>query len=192
MTSEKYSICICPSADIIDRVTEWKNELRNAIGWYNSVNSKAHITIAEFNADEKQLKIAINHLKEFANKATPFDVAFPHLGTFPNGAFFLSADSPSKEKLQTLMSGFNKSFKIATTTKSNNPHISIGRKLTDEKIRIAQELFNKPFNDFTFSCDRITLRKFDPIQRQFFIESEYLFQAAADLDSEIVQFSLFD
>ena len=191
MKNEKYSIAICPPIHIINRITEWKNQLRNTVGWYNSVNSKAHITIAEFNADEKQLNIAVNNLNEFTNRTTPFEVVFPYLGTFPNGAFFLSPDIESKEKLTKLMSDFNKSFKVATIIKSNNPHISIGRKLDDEKIIIAQRLFDRPFDNFVFSCDRITLRKFDPTQRQFFIHNEYLFQSKQGSDSDNLQFSLF-
>ncbi|MGX5855472.1 hypothetical protein ACWKW6_17590 [Dyadobacter jiangsuensis] len=47
----RYIIAIRPRADIISEVKEMKLALKKAIGgFYNSVNSEAHITLFEFYA----------------------------------------------------------------------------------------------------------------------------------------------
>ncbi|WP_431242086.1 hypothetical protein ACQ9BO_19415 [Flavobacterium sp. P21] len=50
-----YSVVIHPSDNGIDSVKVMKDYLKSKIGWFNSCNSVAHITICEFKIDESQL-----------------------------------------------------------------------------------------------------------------------------------------
>jgi len=48
MKGDKYWIGICPPDFVVEYVDGPKIELKGKIGWYHSVNSKAHITFFEF------------------------------------------------------------------------------------------------------------------------------------------------
>lgn len=78
---------------------------------------------------------------------------------------------------------FLKPFNII---KSNNPHISIGRQLTPENIKIALETFTKI--DIDFLCDTIVLRELEP-RKQFFVIDTFPF--GSNPQPELIQGSLF-
>jgi hypothetical protein len=45
---KQYAIAFHPYEEIIEKVKEIKMDLATKIGWYNSKNALAHITICEF------------------------------------------------------------------------------------------------------------------------------------------------
>lgn len=161
-----YSIVIQPSDSVIEEVKQMKELLAKKIGWYNSKNSLAHITINEFERDEKELENLKAKLTELTTFLKSQDIQFTNFDIFPNGAFFLKPNETSREYLKQIMTSFHQKFIYPTKIKSNEPHISIGRRIQPEKIEIAKSLFNeKP--DITFKCNTIALRVFNDDRKQF-------------------------
>jgi 2'-5' RNA ligase len=166
----KYSIVIAPPQAGIDYGAQLKDELNSKIGWYNSRNSKAHVTIIEFTADEDELVKIIAHLKEVASYEQPIDLSFDGVSSYPNGAVFLKPDEATKLLLTDLMINIQKKLNIKNSYKSKDPHISIGRKLSDENVEIALQLFANAKLDFY--CTHLILRKFNPDRKQYDYFSE--------------------
>lgn len=162
---DKYSIAIMPQEEGVVYVDEHKNALYAKIGWYNSKNSKAHITISEFVIDEDGIVGVINHLKEIAGYESPIHLNFEGVSSYPNGAVFLAPDKPTKETLTDLMKRIQKNLIIKKSYHSKDPHISIGRKLTEENVTIALEMFKEA--KLEFDCTSIVLRKFNPVKKQY-------------------------
>ncbi|MCL9807024.1 2'-5' RNA ligase family protein [Flavobacterium amniphilum] len=150
-----------------------KEQLAAVIGWYNSKNSLAHITLNEFETDARELDNIRKHLMAICRYLHPEPTRFNRFDTFPNGAFFLAPDESCKEQLKAIMKEFHQGFKYKTEIKSSEPHISIGRRLKPEQITKAYALFNTPA--LSFLCDRIALRRFNPERKQFDIVEEFIF-----------------
>ncbi len=58
-----------------------------------------------------------------------------------------------------------KQIQFPVSHKSIEPHISIGRKLSNSQIKIAYGLLETV--DFNFICDGITIRIFNPERKQY-------------------------
>ncbi|WP_082489076.1 2'-5' RNA ligase family protein [Dyadobacter sp. Leaf189] len=176
----RYSIVIRPPADIIEKVKGMKNALKQAIGgFFNSVNSEAHITLFEFHAYENDYPLLLKEFRKVIGGLDPFDIKLDGFKHFPtNGAFYIqptidsskeivAASKKFKEELNSkflkeLTEGWMELFKV--------PHMSIGRKLQPEWIEIAYSLFTEFKAEFR--CDRITIRKFNSNRRQFDVIDE--------------------
>ena len=162
-----YSVAIMPPEDGLQIVKELKNKLFSRIGWYASVNSKAHITITEFVADEDELTHIVNQLSELTSFEKPIHLNFEGANNHKNGAVFLTPNENSKLALYALMKRIQEGLKIKNFYNSKDPHLSIGRKLSIENVEIALEIFTEVKLDF--ECAGIVIRKFnpDPKVRQF-------------------------
>lgn len=165
-----YSVVIAPPLEEIEYVAQLKNELYSKIGWYNSKNSKAHITILEFTADDDELEEIIIEIKETASYENPIQLSFEGVSNYANGAVFLKPDETTKLPLTQLMARIQKKLNIKNSYKSKDPHISIGRKLSEENVEIALNMFANA--KLEFNCDRLVLRKFNPDKKQYDIFSE--------------------
>lgn len=84
----KYSVVFAPPQDGIDYVDRLKSELYSKINWYNSRNSKAHVTVIEFTADEDELEEVKSALKRIASHENPVHLRFDGVDSYPNGAVF--------------------------------------------------------------------------------------------------------
>ena len=177
---ERYSVVLHPSPDVLTAVAAQKEALATAIGWYNSKNSLAHITLNEFEAPETELEAIQKHLRGICRYLHAVPAAFSQYDTFPNGAFFLAPDAECKEVLRNLMKQFHQAFRYKTDIKSSEPHISIGRRLTPEQIAKAYALLGIP--DIRFWCDRIALRRFNPERKQFDVVAEFVFEGEKQED----------
>jgi|SRR6218665_339 len=170
----KYSIALIPPPNIIVLFDEMKNQLFDKIGWFPSRSSKAHMTIAEFYATEEQLKIIISKIQKIADFTTPVDVTFNHFDSFANGAFFASPNEDSKRKLSQIMRAFHEAVKtVKDVKKVSNPHISIGRQIEEDKLKIAFETF-KEIN-FSYHCNSVSIRVFNQNRKQYDILESYTF-----------------
>ncbi|WP_426484723.1 2'-5' RNA ligase family protein [Flavobacterium sp. 2] len=183
-----YSVVFHPSPEVIDAIKTMKDFLRSKIKWYNSCNSVAHITICEFTIEESQLSIYTKKLLKTCDTFTPFQVSLNHFSSFENsGAFFIAPTEDSKNNLKPIMKKIHETLKSLKLKKSDEPHLSIGRRLTPENLKIASELFTTI--DLQFECNEIVLREFDPIVKQFFVIDTIPFGNNPEL--EFVQGSLF-
>jgi 2'-5' RNA ligase len=170
LDSSKYSLVIAPPPSGIDYVTKLKDELNSKIDWYNSRNSKAHITIVEFTADEYELVYIIDQIKEVASYEKPMHLSFDGVSNYPNGAVFLKPDLATKVPLTDLMVRVQKKLNIKNSYKSKDPHISIGRKLSEENVGIALRMFANV--KLAFDCNHLILRKFNTVKKQYDYFSE--------------------
>ncbi|WP_339887110.1 2'-5' RNA ligase family protein [uncultured Flavobacterium sp.] len=181
----KYSIAFIPDAIIIEEVKKMKLQLAYEIGWYNSKNSLAHITICEFTSTE--IEITKKQVDRITASFSPFDVELVDFDSYSNGAFFIKPSEKSKEDLKKIMKNLTASLTIKKMYKSSEPHLSIARKLDDTKLKIASDLFQKI--ELFFFCDRVFLRKFNPELKQFDVIDSFLFKG--EKSTHIIQGSLF-
>ncbi|WP_269235743.1 2'-5' RNA ligase family protein [Flavobacterium flavigenum] len=185
---KKYSVAIYPSQDVIDSVKTMKDYLKSKINWYNSCNSVAHITICEFTIDDSQIDSFKQKLFKTCDTFTPFHVYLDHFSSYENsGAFFIAPNEVSKNNLKPMMKKVQEALKSLKLKKSDDPHISIGRKLTSENIKIASQIFTTI--EIEFLCKEIVLRELDSVKKQFFVIDTFTFNGNAQ--PEFVQGSLF-
>ncbi|KFF03369.1 2'-5' RNA ligase family protein [Flavobacterium reichenbachii] len=185
---KKFSVAVYPSQEVMDSVKTMKDYLKSKIDWYNSCNSTAHITICEFTIDESQINQYKEKLFKTADTFTPFSVHLDHFGSYENaGAFFIAPNEESKNKLKPIMKKIQETLKSLKLKKSDDPHMSIGRKLIPENLKIAAQLFTTIEIDFL--CKEIVLRELDPVKKQFFVIDTFSFNG--NTQPEFVQGSLF-
>lgn len=185
---KKYSVAIYPSQDFIDSVKTMKDYLKTKIDWYNSCNSVAHITICEFTIDDSQIDKYKQKLFKICDTFTTFPVFLNDFGSYDNaGAFYITPNEDSKNRLKPIMKKVQESLKPLKLKKSDDPHMSIGRKLTPENLKIASQLFTTI--DIDFLCTEIVLRELDSVKKQFFVINTFSFNGNAQ--PEFVQGSLF-
>ena len=72
------------------------------------------------------------------------------------------------------MTSVHQKFIYPTKIKSNEPHISIGRRIQPENIEIAKNIFSENPN-ITFNCNAIALRVFNDDRKQFDIIETFPF-----------------
>lgn len=162
---DKYSIVFQPNQSLIELVRTMKLELAEEIGWYNSKNSLAHISIVEFKVQEEEISRIHKQIIRCSERFKPVTIYFQSFGTYPNGALYLEVDANSKETLKEYSRQLIGEFQIKLFEKSNNPHLSIARKLDQEKIEKALKLFDTPH--ITTEIANIALRKLNPIRKQY-------------------------
>jgi len=185
---KNYSVAIYPSQDVIDSVKTMKDYLKSKIDWYNSCNSVAHITICEFTIEESEIEKYKQKLFKICDTFTPFQVYLDHFGSYDNaGAFYIAPTEDSKNNLKSILKKTQETLKTLKLKKSDDPHMSIGRKLTPENLKIASQLFTTI--EIDFSCKEIVLRELDPVKKQFFVIDTFSFNGNSQ--PEFVQGSLF-
>jgi 2'-5' RNA ligase len=187
-TMEKlYSLVIHPPEAILILIKSMKEQLATEVGWFNSKNSVGHITICEFKATDAKIQTIKIQISRLCDSLTPVDVNLNEFGSFPNGAFFIAPDSDSKTNLKHIMKRFHKSLPIPNMLKSDNPHLSIARRLSHENLIKANHLFTSI--DLNFVCDSVVLRQFDDNVKQFFVIDTFKFKD--NPQPEMIQGTLF-
>ncbi|WP_313806969.1 2'-5' RNA ligase family protein [Flavobacterium sp.] len=169
----RYSIAISPPEEIILWVKYLKEELNKEVGWFNSKNARAHITINEFETSELRLENIKKQLTYICNGFEPITVHMNSYGCYQNGAFYIAPDACSKSGLKAIMNHLNNSLYISDKKTSNDPHMSIARRLSPEALCKAQEIFNTV--DMHFTCDNVVIRQFNPGIKQFEIIDRFRF-----------------
>lgn len=161
----KYSVVFHPPKAVIEAVKELKEQLSTKIGWFPSKNSLAHVTICEFEYDLATYENIKSRIANYCRYQNPFEVRFNAFGNYTNGAFFIAPNTESKTKMTEIMKEIPKQIQFPVNHKSSEPHISIGRQLTEAQLKIAYSLFNSV--DLNFICDGITIRIFNPDRKQY-------------------------
>lgn len=171
----KYSFVFQPDEAGLVFVDELKQRLRTALaerfpdkhkGWYHSCDSSAHVTICAFTADDDKLALAIAELqKALVNERSQY-VYFDHFSSFTGGAFYIAptvhARSYLKDRARKVVRVLEEFDLIEI---SDEPHISIGRKLEPERLDVAKELLRSV--DLSFMCEGIHVRRFNPHLGQY-------------------------
>jgi 2'-5' RNA ligase len=162
-----YSLVIHPPEGHLILVKSMKEQLAVEVGWYNSKNSVGHITICEFKATDTEIESIKKQIIKLCNSLHPVPVRLNQFGSFPNGAFFIAPNDDSKMDLKHIIKRFNKSLKIQDMKKSDNPHLSIARRLTPENLLKASQLFSAI--DLNFVCNSVVLLLFYENKKKFFL-----------------------
>ncbi|MCL9770397.1 2'-5' RNA ligase family protein [Flavobacterium sp. HXWNR69] len=183
----KYSVVFQPSESVIEAVKELKEQLSAKIGWYPSKNSLAHVTICEFEYDLTTYENIKSRIANYCRYQIPFEVTFNAFEQYPNGAFFIAPDKESKSKMAAIMKEIPKQIQFPVNHKSSEPHISIGRKLTEDQIKIAYRLFDAV--NLNFICIGITIRIFNPDRKQYDVLETIPF--LSEIEPEKEQLTLF-
>jgi 2'-5' RNA ligase len=184
---KKYSLVIHPSKDILNLVKSMKEQLAIEVGWYNSKKSVGHITICEFRATDSEIESIKKQIIKLCDPLIPVEVHLNEFGSFPNGAFYIAPNDDSKKNLQHIMKHFNKSLRIPNMKKSDNPHLSIARRLSPENLIKANQLFTAI--NLHFVCDNVVLRLFDENKKQFFVIDTFPFNN--NPQPQLIQGTLF-
>jgi hypothetical protein len=175
----QYSVAIYPSDSVIGLVKSMKLGLAKEVGWFHSKNSVGHITICELKATDTEIEVIKTQLSSVCNTIKPVEVYLNEFGTYPNGAFFISPDAASKNSLKPIMKRVQESLHNLDMQISDDPHLSIARRLTPKKLERAKRLFI--LIDVHFLCDSIVLRKFDENIKQFFVIDEFKFNSQPEV-----------
>lgn len=186
---KKYS-AVFYSKDVARSVKILKDNLKDNVpeNWYNSCNSEAHITIFELIIDDSKVELIKQQLAKICDTFNPFQVHLNNFGIFPNvGAYYIAPSETSAKDLKIIMEKTHNAMRGFKIEKITKPHISIGRRLTPENLKIASELLKTI--DLKFICDQIVLREYDPKKRQYFIIDTFKF--GSNPEPEFVQGSLF-
>ncbi|WP_421939932.1 2'-5' RNA ligase family protein [Pedobacter sp.] len=117
-----------------------------------------------FWASDRELESVSHYLEHIRKTEQPFEVSFKGLKHYDNGAVYVAPQPDSRKHLAALMKRVLTGFPIQTDVKSTEPHISIGRKLTEEQVLLA---LKKLYTHFSFRCDTLLLRKFDKNKKQY-------------------------
>ncbi|MDF2477847.1 MAG: hypothetical protein K0S24_3330 [Sphingobacterium sp.] len=166
----KYSFVFQPDEAGLEMVDGFKQQLRVALaeefpdkekGWYHSCNSKAHVTICAFAGDDDTLAQAITALQQSLRYERSQYLYFDHFSSFAGGAFYIGPTLHARSYLR------DRSRKVVQTLSpfdpieiSDEPHISIGRRLEPERLEFAKKLLRSV--DLSFMCTGVHIRRFNP------------------------------
>ena len=185
---KKYSVAFQPPQNGIDFVKTLKDSLCNEVGNFGSRNSVAHITICELIIDESAIDKIIVQISKVCGTFTPIHVNLNSFGSYPKvGAFYIATNGESKDNLKAIMSKVQDALRNFKIGKTDDPHMTIARRLTPENLNKASELFNEIDIDILF--DNIVLREYDPNKRQYVVIKTFPF--GSNPQPELIQGSLF-
>ena len=183
----KYSVVFHPSETVIEAVKDLKEQLSTKIGWFPSKNSLAHITICEFDYEDETYENIKSRIANYCLYQNPFKVTFNDFENYTNVAFFIAPNTESKNKMSDIMKEILKQIQFPVSHKSTEPHISIGRQLTESQLKIAYSLFDSV--DLNFICEGITIRIFNPDRKQYDVLETIPF--LSEMETEKKQLTLF-
>lgn len=159
-----YSLVILPTIEQQNLIKSFKKSLEDNIGWFDSTNSDAHITIINLE-NELTFELYINQIKDFCKTIIPQKVRFDSLDSFSHHTFFISPDEKSQLYLNNIIIDMHKS--IGFDIKNTHAHMTIARGLDLEKMKKAQDRFNTTEINFELICDSIYVRKFNEKTKQY-------------------------
>lgn len=183
-----YSVVVYPHPEVINEVAVMKDKFAAKIGWYASRNSKAHITVIAFIADQYELAFYIRQIEKFCYSQKQQEVVFDQLSLskFSRAAVMLPNDS-SKPYLNDLLKRLRKQLKTSQTINGSNAHISIGRKLSSSQIDLAESLYSHV--SLKFNCDTVAIRKFIETKGQFEVIRTFRFLEKPFNDAQHLPFN---
>ncbi|OSZ82644.1 hypothetical protein CAP35_05105 [Chitinophagaceae bacterium IBVUCB1] len=169
-----YSIAILPDAEATAKVVAKKKQLKEAIGWFNTVNTLPYITISTFEAgDIDTLPDLLKKMAGIAARQPDIKLRFNQLMKFDHGAFCIVPDEESETKLRKLMADFQQ-LPVTNTATNRVPHITIGNGLSDKELRIAGELITDI--SLRFQACSIAFRKLNTEADQYDMIEEFPFR----------------
>lgn len=178
MESVKISLVFMPCEKVNAKIKGLKDVLKSLVGWYPSCNSAGHITICEFETQRDRLSEVIMILKEALLYERAQYVYFNDYSMFRHGdtyTYYIAPTVQSKyyfnQRAQILIDALKNKFTLEAISKE--PHLSIGRRLEEEKVKEA--MANLKQIDLDFFCDAVFIRMFNPTIKQYDIYAKIPF-----------------
>lgn len=170
MESVKISLAFMPCEKVNAKIKGLKDLLRSLVGWYSSCNSAGHITICEFETTLHKLEGIVSILREELTYEHAQYVYFNDYSIFQHGdtyTYYIAPTGQSKayfnQRSQVVIAALKNKFSLSAISKE--PHLSIGRRLEEDKVKEAKE--NMKAIDLDFFCDSIFVRIFNPDIKQY-------------------------
>ena len=155
-----------PDTQTISLIKEMKLNLSTKIGWFGSKNALAHFTIFECLENEQNEPQLFKILERVAAHIQPFEMTCDAFNSFDNGAFYIQPNSISTEIMTNEMKCIlEETNAIKKTITNTTPHLTIGRRLNEEQLKVAKEMFQEI--NIHFPVTHLTLRKFNEEKKQF-------------------------
>lgn len=178
----KYLLAILPPPNIEDLVHGWKKLLEKEIEWFGSVNSRAHITVDNFDSNNNDFETKLTRVRQFCNNVYPMEICLNHFDSFRPHTFYIAPGRETKITLDNFIRNYHNS--VTGKISKVNVHMTIARRLNEkpDQMRLdkAIELFKNIDVDIRFMCDSLVLREFDGKQYNIFIE-KFDFRASPPL-----------
>ncbi|MBD8082381.1 2'-5' RNA ligase family protein [Chryseobacterium caseinilyticum] len=165
----RYSIVIHPDDPILTRFKSYKDTLFNKVGDFKSRDSKAHITILEFDATEKELANIIKKIIMIAQRECSFDSVFNNV--IYSKTLLILPDTTGNEHFKGLLKRVR--ARIKGISNKSEAHLTIGRELKPHQIENSIGLF--PDVNFNFHCKQFALRMLDRNVGEFEIRQTFPF-----------------
>ena len=173
----KKSVAIIPSFPVVEQVYNFKKQLYRKIGWFRSSNSLAHLTVAEFEANERDARVWSSKMEHFCSDRRPFDIHFNKIKVFRNtGTIYVALDDHSAALTKNLMANVHNYTAGLKAVRIYEPHMTIARGLDEVQLRKAFDLFSQVRIDMTFTCNDLCIRKLDEVKLQYELESRHSFK----------------
>ncbi len=159
-----YFILLTPTGTTLQEIQNFKSKLSLLIGNYPGKYSAPHITLFRFwclNENEEKL---LSVLYDFSKSKSAFTVYIEGFHCFESSRT-LYADIQNKEPIEQLYTDLVTHIKqnmdgIKASYKSKlNPHLTIGKELSEPQFYLAKEEFLYRRFDSEFSCPHLTILK---------------------------------
>ncbi|RZJ66256.1 MAG: 2'-5' RNA ligase family protein [Flavobacterium sp.] len=183
MQEQHYSIVFRPSESVIAEIRDMKRQLAET-GNYGSRNAEAHITVLEFFARENQIAIVERYMQDFASSVCNLIYRFDRYGSFPekytkeNGVFYVAPTNESALLLDRLSAKFHEHFPLKGKVRaipSGKPHMTIGRRLQQQRVDKAYEIFSAQTVEMECVCTLALRVKRINFPEQFKVMTEFEF-----------------
>lgn len=150
----KFRISVFPSKEIQD----FANSFRKRYDSHYTL-IQPHLTIREpEDWSEAQLQEAVSHLERVTAEYAPFTIHFNRFSTFypVSNVIYIAVDDPEPlRRLRDLICG-SPPLK-ENTPYQYNPHLTVGRDLSDDELHDVYASLRKTDVDFSDTVDRVHL-----------------------------------
>lgn len=161
----EYLLVVSPSKEVFDKVAGEKTNFYENYGYKLAIQTKPHITIANFLAKEEMEATLSRWIQNICNLQSSFTVTVNNYGGFPPHTIYLRIQNPEPfNKLANalkILDGFIRSNECPPLKLIAKPHLSIAGKLPQFIYETAiKEYAGKTFCE-SFTVDRLMLLKRD-------------------------------
>ena len=159
----EYFIIISPPHLIKKEVKSIKYEFAKKNGVYTGLHSHAHITLMNFPQSEERERELAQSIRKIVSEQPCFCVLLKGFDFFPaNNTFFINIKNkkPIEKLYETLrVSLYQNRLSLKNIKKGCTPHLTIGRKLSDDQYINAYKSFSEKPYTAGFNVDSLTLLK---------------------------------
>ncbi|MDQ2718357.1 MAG: 2'-5' RNA ligase family protein [Bacteroidota bacterium] len=129
----EYLLVLNPREDLHDKIMLVKKEFAGKYTAPIALQSRPHITLANFVQFEMIEERLLNRLKIIAMGHQSFKVELKDYGSFPSHTIFINVES--KQQVQNLVKELRPAQQLMTLNKDNKPHF-----INDPHLTIARKL----------------------------------------------------